>query len=339
VTTALRPARPIRFGYIVPSTIDTAALVDAARTAERVGYSTVALNDHLSSTVAPLLGLQAIAATTSTVRVATCVLNQDLRHPAVLAKELATLDLLSGGRLEIGLGAGWVREDYEQSGIPFEPAPARIERLEEVITVLRALFADGPADFTGRHFTIEALDGIPKPTQPGGPPILIGGGGPKLLSMAAARADIVQVLGATLGQTGAVVDDFSSFRTAAYEERVAWVRDAAGTRFDDIELSLHLAYIEITDDAEQAATGFLEQITQAVTRYGGGIRAFELHTNELLESPIVAIGSVDEVCNKLRHVQASLGFAYFVAPYGSPPEALAPVIERLTPVGNHAAPA
>jgi probable F420-dependent oxidoreductase len=321
--------RPLRFGYIVPAPGNGAALTDAARAAERHGYSTVALNDHFSSAMAPLLGLQAMAAATSTVRVATSVLNQDLRQPAVLAKELATLDSLSGGRLEVGLGAGWVPTDYEQSGIPLDRASARIERLEEVVGILRGLFADGPFDHTGRHFTIKGLDGTPRPAQAGGPPILVGGGGPRLLAMAAGCADIVQVLGATLGQTGAVVDDFSSFRAEAYEERVGWVRDAAGAGFDDIELSLHLAYVAITDDVEQAAAGFLDQIAGTVTRYGGNLQRFPLTTDDLLTSPIVAIGPVADVAAKLTRVRDTLGFSYFVAPYGSPPERLAPVIAHL----------
>ena len=138
------PHRPIRFGLIA-SGATARKLIETAKIAEQSGFSSIALNDHFNSTVAPLLGLQAMAAATSHIRIATAVLNQDLRHPAVLAKELATLDVLSGGRLEVGLGAGWVRADYDQSGIPFDSAAERIDRLEENIDILKDLFSDDHA--------------------------------------------------------------------------------------------------------------------------------------------------------------------------------------------------
>ena len=174
-------------------------LVTTAQKAEHIGFSSIALNDHFNSTAAPMFGLQAMAAATSQIRIATAVLNQDLRHPTVLAKEAATLDLLSGGRLELGLGAGWVRADYDESGIAFDSAATRIDRLEENITIVRGLFGPDPFTFRGNHYAVTDLDGIPKPAQPGGPPLMVGGGGRRLLSMAAQRADIVQVLGATFG--------------------------------------------------------------------------------------------------------------------------------------------
>ena len=151
------PRRPIRFGLIA-SGATARDLIETAKVAERNGFSSIALNDHFNSTVAPLLGLQAMAAATSRIRIATAVLNQDLRHPAVLAKELATLDVLCGGRLELGLGAGWVHADYDQSGIAFDPAGDRIERLAENIDILRGLFSPGACTFDGKHFSITDLD-------------------------------------------------------------------------------------------------------------------------------------------------------------------------------------
>ena len=159
--------RPIRFGLIASGTT-AAELIDTAKSAEQQGFSSIALNDHFNSTVAPLLGLQAMAAETSRIRIATGVLNQDLRHPAVLAKELATLDVLSGGRLEIGLGAGWVKADYDQSGIAFDSAAQRIERLEENIDILQGLFSDDQCHFADRHYSVTALDARPSPRSPAG---------------------------------------------------------------------------------------------------------------------------------------------------------------------------
>ncbi|MFL6087349.1 MAG: TIGR03621 family F420-dependent LLM class oxidoreductase [Mycobacterium sp.] len=321
--------RPIRFGLIA-SGATAADLIQTAKSAEDSGFSSIALNDHFTSTVAPLHGLQAMAAATSHIRIATAVLNQDLRHPAVLAKEAATLDTLSGGRLELGLGAGWVRADYDQSGIPFDPAPERIQRLEENIDILKGLFAQGHCTFAGRHYSVTGLDGTPKPLQPGGPPIMIGGGGRKILSMAARRADIVQVLGATFGTRGAVVDDLSSFRVDAFEQRLEWIAAAAGERFTRIELSLMLVFATITDDVEKTAKGFVDLLTATVTRYGGEVGNIDMRLQTLLDSPVVAIGTLDEVCEKITRLRDSLGFSYFTVPYGSTPQELAPVIKRLT---------
>ena len=321
--------RPIRFGLIAAAA-DASELIQTAQAADRSGYSTIALNDHFNSTVAPLVGLQAIAGATPRVRLSTAVLNQDLRHPAVLAKEVATLDAFTGGRVELGLGAGWVRADYEQSGIPFEPAPRRIARLEETIYILEQLFTQGTCTFAGKHFTIAGLENKPASTQPGGPPILVGGGGRRILSMAARRADIIQVLGASFGTDGAVVDDLSSFHRDAFEERLGWIAKAAGNRCDDIELSLMLVFVAITDDAERAAGGFLQFLSSTVARYGGEVGNVDVRLKTLLESPVVAIGTQEEVCAKLRYVRDTLGFSYFVMPYGTKPQDLAPIVEQLT---------
>jgi probable F420-dependent oxidoreductase len=322
--------KPIRFG-VVASGVEVHDLAATAKQAEGMGFSSIALNDHFNSAAAPMLGLLAMAAATSQIRIATSVLNQDLRHPAVLAKEAATLDLLSGGRLELGLGAGWVRADYDESGIGFDTARARIGRLEENITILRGLFGPDPLTFRGNHYAVTDLDGIPQPAQPGGPPIMVGGGGRRLLSMAAERADIVQVLGAALGTQGAVVDDLTSFRTRAFEERLDWIRSAAGTRFDALELSLMLVFVAITDNFETTATGFLETLTGAVARYGGRVnRQLDLNLQTLFDSPVVAIGTLSEVCEKLVRVRNALGFNYFVTPHAASMEALAPIVTRLT---------
>jgi probable F420-dependent oxidoreductase len=320
--------RPIRFGLIASATT-AGELIETAKSAEQHGFSSIALNDHFSSTVAPLLGLQAMAAATSHIRIATAVLNQDLRHPAVLAKELATLDVLSGGRLELGLGAGWVRADYEQSGIPFDSAAERIERLEENIEILKGLFAESQCSFTGRHYSVTGLDGTPKPVQPGGPPIMIGGGGRKILSMAARRANIIQVLGAAFGTTGAVVDDLSSFRVDAFEQRLEWIAAAAGERFSEIELSLILVFVAITDDVEKTAKGFLDFLSATVSRHGGEVGDVDVKLRALLDSPVVAIGTLDEVCHKITRVRDEFGFSYFVMPYGSAPKDMAPIVVQL----------
>jgi probable F420-dependent oxidoreductase len=292
-----------------------------ARRAEELGYSTFGLADHFMIPFAPLVAGQAVADATTTVRVGQVVMASDFRHPTVLAKELATLDVLSGGRVEIGIGAGWMREEFEAAGIPFDAPSVRIERLEEAVTVLKGLFADEPCTFAGRHFDVTALDGLPKPVQRPHPPIMIGGGGRKVLSAAARQADIIQVLPGVIRGVAAL--DGSQFAPRSYREKVDWIRDAAGTRFDRIELGTLLMHVAITDDPDRAWDEFLAQFPAESVR-DDATRA------ELLASPVVAIGSLDAVCDRLLATRDEFGFSYFGPPLGGDPDAFAPLVERLT---------
>jgi len=301
--------------------------VATARNAERLGYSTFAFGDHFMLSLAPLIALQAVADATTTLRLTQTVLNHDLRHPAVLAKELATLDLLSGGRVEVGIGAGWMREEYEQAGIPFDNASIRIERLEEVVVILKGLFADAPFSFSGKHFTITSLDGTPKPAQQPGPPIMIGGGGRKLLSVAGRRADIVQIMPTLSGGTLSV--DTRHFTADAYEDKLGWVRDAARERFGDIELGVQLLNVTITNRPHDALDSFVREYTAMIERLGGQLDTARVSADELITAPVVAIGTLDQVCEKLVQTREKFGFSYFAAPVGSAPELMRPVIERL----------
>jgi probable F420-dependent oxidoreductase len=320
----VRQPRLIRFGTGGGRGSDPVQLISLAQRAEEIGYATFGMADHFMTALAPLVALQAVADATEKVRLTQIVLAQDFRHPAVLAKELATLDVLSGGRLEVGLGAGWMRSEFEQAGIPFDRASVRIERLEEAVLVLKGLFADEPLNFSGRHFTIRDLDGTPKPVQRPGPPIMIGGGGPRLLAAAARRADIVQVLpGSIRGDMGL---DPASVTADAYGEKLDWIRDAAGPRFDEIELGALLLNVTITDDPDSALDEFLERFAPSARsgRTAGRTR------HELFASPMVAIGSLEQVCDKLRETRDHFGFSYFAPPVGASMQSLAPVVERLT---------
>ena len=192
---------------------------------------------------------QAVADATTTLRITQTVLAQDFREPAVLAKELATLDVLSEGRLQVGLGAGWLRQEYEDASIRFDSASVRIERLEETAIILKGLFGDEPFSFEGEHYAINELKGTPTPVQRPRPPIMIGGGGQKLLSVAARQADIVQLMPSNRG--GGTGLDPSQFSAPAIEEKIGWIRDAAGTRFDEIELSAQLLECVVTDRPDE----------------------------------------------------------------------------------------
>src|SRR5215210_6083911 len=204
------------------------------RRLEDLGYSTVCVPDHFDDQLAPIPALTAAAAATSTLRVGTLVLDNDYRHPLLTAKEAATVDLLSAGRFELGLGAGWMSSDYEQSGIALDPPGLRIERLEEALAIVKGLFAGGKFSFAGRHYTVTRHPGTPRPVQRPYPPILVGGGGRRILSLAGREADIVSVnFDLRSGSIGPQVGATATAEGTA--EKLRWVREAAGDRFDDIE--------------------------------------------------------------------------------------------------------
>src|SRR5713226_2056999 len=176
--------RRFRFGVDLQHPFADHSWTDTVREIESLGYSTVFVPDHFAEGLGPITALATAAAVTSTIHVGTLVLDCDFRHPAVLSRELATIDLLSKGRLEVGLGAGWKRLDYDRSGVRMDPPKVRVDRMIEHTRVLKGLFADGPFSFNGDHYTITNLDGSPAPYRPGGPPIVIGGGSPRVLRFA-----------------------------------------------------------------------------------------------------------------------------------------------------------
>ena len=317
--------RPFRFGFTGGASSKKAKLLDAARTVEGLGYSTFGLADHFVRPFAPLVAGQAVADATTTLRITQTVLAQDFREPAVLAKELSTLDVLSDGRVQVGLGAGWLRQEYEDASMRFDPAPVRIARLEETAIILKGLFADGPFSFSGEHYTINALEGRPTPVQRPRPPIMIGGGGMKVLSVAARQADIVQLMPSNRGGNTSL--DPSQFSPPAIEEKIGWIRDAAGPRFDEIELSAQLLECKVTDRPEEHLSDLATRIAGVIEHMGGG--RIDLGEDDLRRSPIVAVGSIDEVCEKLVDTRATYGINYFAAPIDARPDVMAPVIEQL----------
>jgi len=307
-------ARPFRFSAQLGMVTDPHRLGPEAKRAEELGYSGVALTDHLREQCGPLVGLAMMAAVTSKVKVTAMVLANDFRHPAVLAKELATLDCMSGGRLEVGMGAGWLTTDYQEGGIRMDRPSIRIERLDEAISVLEACFADGSFSFQGNHYWITGLDAKPKPQQRPRPPLVVGGGGPQILSLAARRADIVG-LNASL-RAGVVDQRVGLTATAeATDEKLAIIRDAAGPRFDDIEIQT-LVQVAMIDSDRQTIISALAP-------------GFGLTTEQGLATPHALVGTVDECCEQLKSWRERWGISYVTLPFGSV-EAMAPVVERMT---------
>jgi probable F420-dependent oxidoreductase len=309
--------RPFRFSVGGGEPLSARALAERAHRAEALGYTTYAISDHLLNTLAPNVGLAAIAAATETLRIGHFVLNNDLRHPAVLHQELASLDVLSEGRLEIGIGAGWNEPEYKASGIPFEPVPTRVSRLEEAVTILKGLFGDAKYSFQGTHYSITEMDGRPKPVQSPHPPILIGGGGKRVLRLAGREAQIVGFA----PRIGAKVGGFQSCTFEATREKLQWVKEAAGARFDEIELNTYPAFrpASVTNEPRKAAEELLKRINER--------EASGLTVDELLDSPHVFIGTVNQLVAKFTRLRDELGISNVMV--GSGLTDFAPVVERL----------
>jgi probable F420-dependent oxidoreductase len=304
MTAVAGPSRRFRFGVIHEDPQLPARWVSHLRRIEDLGFSTFLIRDHFvpdffGDQPAPLVSLASAAGATSRLRLGTMVLAVDYRHPAMLAKEAATLDLLSGGRLELGLGAGWLRREYESVGVPFESAGIRIERLEETVKILEGLFGPGPFSFAGKHYTVTGLDGYPKPVQRPRPPILIGGGRRRVLTLAGRMADIVGILTTSVA-TGTVVDDPTERLAPAVMEKLAWVREGAGARFPDIELSM-IPTLVLESDRERAAAELI-----AARGWGGVTPA------DVLAMPSVFIGSLEDIADQMEERRARYGFSYYV---------------------------
>jgi len=305
--------RKFRFGMQLATAGSADEWTALARKVEDLGYSTLFVPDHFEDQLAPAPALQAAASATTTLNVGALVYDNDYRHPVVLAKEAASLDILTGGRFELGLGAGWMRTDYDYAGMPFDANGVRVDRMEEGLAVLKGLFADEPFSFSGDHYTITNMNGLPKPTTKPGPPILIGGGGKRVLTIAAQQADIVGINPAIKG--GQVDGQAAMDATAeATDRKLAWVKEAAGDRFDDLELNVLSLATLVTDDQ----TGTAEMMA--------GL--FGLDTNGVLEVPHAIIGSVEQMIEQLQARRERWGFSYVVV-QGDALDSFAPVVAAL----------
>jgi probable F420-dependent oxidoreductase len=307
-------SRPFRFGVQLASARSAAEWAELARKAEDLGYSTLFMPDHFEDALAPVPALMAAADATRDLRVGPLVLDNDYKHPVVTAKELATVDLLSDGRLELGIGAGWMASDYERSGIPMDDAGVRVERLEEGIAVLKGLFAEGNFTFEGKHYQVTDLDGRPKPVQQPHPPFLVGGGGPRVLRLAAREANIVGINPAV--RSGRVDADAARNGVAATtDQKLAWVRDEAGARYDDIETNFLLYACVVTDDRQ----GTLDAMAPL----------FGLEPAELAEYPHAWVGSLDQICDHLAAGRERWDASYLVVQGVDGMNAAAPIVARL----------
>jgi probable F420-dependent oxidoreductase len=302
-----------RFGVQCSNAASAAAWREQARTMEDLGYSTLYVPDHFVDTeLAPMVAMAVAAEATTRLRVGALVFDNDYKHPAVLAKEAATLDLLSDGRLELGIGAGWQRSDYDALGLAYDRPGVRIERLAEALEVIRGAWGDGQFSFKGEHYTITDYNGTPKPVQPR-PPIMIGGGGRKVLMLAGREADIVGINpNLRAGEVGP-----ESVQDAVEEmtrRKLEWIREGAGDRFDDLELQVRYFFAAITDDRAGLAAAVAP--------------GFGLSPEDALGSHVALVGTVDEIVDQLVERRETWGVTYVVV--GADLfQAFAPVVARL----------
>ena len=318
--------RPFRFAVQSFSAESGSAWRERARRVEGLGYACLHLADHiigpgpaLERSKHPLQELAAVPAmavaaeATTTLRVGCRVFCQDYRHPAVLAKEAATLDFFSEGRLELGLGAGWLEPEYAALGMRFDPAPVRIDRLAETVALVKAHMSGEPIDQSGEHVQVHEYTGVPLPVQRPHPPIMIGGGSRRVLALAGREADIVSLnfnnRAGVLGPEGVRLSTSSET-----ERKLAWVREGAGSRMDALEIEIGAYFTFVGDAGDAAARGMAG--------------AFGLSEEEMRAHPHGLFGSVDSICEELERRRECFGISYITVT-DDVMEAFAPVVERM----------
>jgi len=283
-----------------------------ARQIEALGYHTLVMPDHFGArfALAPALALAAEA--TSRLRVGSLVYDNDFRHPALLAQEVASIDLLTDGRFEFGLGAGWLKSEYDAAGLRFDDGGTRVERMAEALHVVKALFSATSLTHEGRFYKLTGLTGSAKPKQAPHPPLLIGGGGRRLLTLAAQEADIISIMPRSRRDGSGLEDADAS--PEAFTRKVAWIRDAAGNRFSAIELNTLVQTVVITDRAREAAAPLAKE--------------YVMEVDQVFETPLVLIGSVDQIAEALEQRRERFGLSYITV-FEKDLENLGKVIHRL----------
>ena len=306
------PHRGFRFGVQVSKETSAKGWAELARRTEAAGYEVLTMPDHFTDQLAPVPALMAAASATTTLRVGALVFDNDYKHPVVLAKELATIDLLSDGRLDIGLGAGWMISDYEEAGMPYDSPKVRIDRFIEGVAVIRGAMAEGSFSFSGDHYTITNYNGQPKPVQ-ARPPLLIGGGGKRVLSYAARAADIIGINGTlTAGVVGP--EALSTMTAESVDEKVAIVAAAGAHRLNDIEMNIRTFFVKVTNDRAATVDGISSM--------------FGVSKDMIDASPFALIGSVEECIEQLLERRERWGFSYTIVGAENIDEC-APIVDAL----------
>jgi len=301
--------KPFSFGLIGKAQ-SREEWIEQAQKAEELGYTSFLASDHLYWEFSPIAALQAAASATTTLRIGSNVFSNDFWHPVPLAREAATLDVMSGGRFELGIGAGYFAGEYAQAGIPFATAQERIARLEEAVQVITGLFREEPLTFSGHYYTIQGLS-LPQPLQRPRPPLYMGGGGKLMLSAAARHADIVGIVPRAL-PNGFDLEGSDQIGTA---QKVAWVREAAGSRFEELELSLPILTVVLTEKDR------LESVRPFAALSG-------VSAETLLTTIHNLVGSEDQICEQLLEMRERYSISYLTTTITNA-EQMAPIVTRL----------
>jgi probable F420-dependent oxidoreductase len=305
--------RPLRFATQTGGAPSAREWLERAKRIEALGYGTLAMPDHMIGAAwAAMPALAALATVTTRLRLGTLVVDNDFRNPVVFARECAVLDVLSDGRFELGIGAGWLERDYTGTGIPFERGRVRVARLAEAVTLMKRLFAEEQVDFAGEFYRVAKGECRPKTVQRPHPPLLIAGGGREILALAAREADIVAIVAAGITGSGRLAAEAMTLETM--RGQVALVRDAAGARFDAIELSMFLD-CSITDDRERTIAEMAERANVDVATVAG--------------SAYRGIGTLAEIRDHILRLREEIGVSYFCL-RGPDVERLGPIVSELT---------
>ncbi len=287
--------------------------IDRAKRLEALGYGTLAMPDHMIGGAWAAMPALAVAATaTQKLRVGTLVIDNDFRNPTVFARECATLDVLTNGRFELGIGAGWLDRDYQSTGIPFDRGRVRVGRLAEAVTLLKRLFTEEQVTFAGEYYEVDRAECRPKPVQRPYPPFLIAGGGPDILALAGREANIVAIVASGITGSGKLAPEKLTLETM--REQIGVVRDAAGARFGEIELSMFLDCI-VTDDREKTIAEMAKKA--------------KAEPDVLRNSAYRGIGTLREIRDHIVRMRDAIGITYFCL-RGPDVESLGPVVGELT---------
>ena len=305
--------RPFRFGLSVGGTSGRDDFVATVKSAEASGFDVITSADHIGRRLA-VLPMLAVAAEISSLRISPMVMANDYRHPVLLAKDAATIDVLSDGRFELGIGTGWIEEQYNAAGIRYDPPRTRVDRFEEAIAVIKGCWSGQPFSFNGEHYQLDQVT-CPRPIQRPHPPLLIAGAGRRMLRLAGQKADTVGIAPLTKGMAG-----FDEFGTAVatsgdrIDAQLEWISETAGERFDEIELSVMAHHVEVTADVDEAVARL----------------AAETHTTQpqVRGSPHLLIGPVEGLVETLLDHRERYGISYIVF-LGDDLEAIRPVVEQL----------
>ena len=289
--------RPFRFAISFGGSPSRAELLAAIRRAEAAGFSVVATADHISSrhAVMPLL---ATAAQVSALRVSPMVIANDYRHPVMVARDGATIDILSEGRFELGIGTGWIEEQYRAAGISYDDPKTRVDRFEEAIAVIKGCWSGEPVTHAGRYYQVTDAT-CPRPVQLPHPPLLIAGSGRRMLTLAGREASIVGI-----SPLGRVASGFEHFDPAMgssatrIDEQLTWIREGAGLRFDDLELSVMAHHLQVTDDVDATAAQLASE--------------WDSTPELVLASPHVFIGPTGRIIETLQERRERYGISYVV---------------------------